>query len=289
MKLPVLTSFIFCSFFSFGQTLYNPQDLYDSSGGLFDKDSIRSIHLNFHNPNYHSYLVNSWYYSPDERISAILTLNGTTYDSVGVRYKGNGTFCLPNDGLVPKVPYNIDMNYFISGQKLLNYKKIKLANAWMDPTFVKQIVSSNIYRRYLPTGESNLTKLYVQSNYLGLYVNDESINKQFLKKHFDEKSGPLFKCDNIGRFCDTANTPSAMPPNLYYMGDDTTLYYNSYDMKSDHGWEELVNLIKLDDIEIKERYKWIKVIQSDVRNSKNTSQHDGNKLKKCLFFSAVSS
>ena len=35
-----------------------------------------------------------------------------------------------------------------------------------------------------------------------------------------------------------------MPPNLYYMGDDTTLYYNSYDMKSDHGWEALVNLIK---------------------------------------------
>jgi hypothetical protein len=139
---------------------------------------------------------------------------------------------------------------------------MKLANAWMDPTFVKQIVSSNIYRRYLPTGESNLVKLYVQNDYLGLYVNDESINKQFLKKHFDEKSGPLFKCDNIDRFCDTANAPincgengalpfptCVMPPNLYYMGDDTTLYYNSYDMKSDDGWEELVNLIKVIDLD----------------------------------------
>ena len=52
-------------------------------------------------------------------------------------------------------------------------------------------------------------------------------------------------CDNIDRFCDTANAPSAMPPNLHYMGDDTTLYYDSYDMKSDDGWEELVNLIKV--------------------------------------------
>ena len=33
--------------------------------------------------------------------------------------------------------------------------------------------------------------------------------------------------------------------NLFYMGDDTTLYYDSYDMKSDYGWEELVNLIKV--------------------------------------------
>ena len=235
--------------FSFGQILHNPQDLYDSQGGLFDEDSLRVINLEFYLPSYHSYLVNSWYYSPSERIPAILTLNGITYDSVGVRYKGNSTFCLPNDNSNNKVPYNIDMNYFIDGQQLLDYNKLKLANAWMDPTFVKQIISSNIYRKYLPTGESNLVKLYVQNNYLGLYVNDESINKQFLKKHFDEKSGPLFKCDNINRFCDTANAPSAMPPNLYYMGDDTTLYYDSYDMKSDQGWESLVNLIKVIDLD----------------------------------------
>ena len=240
---------IFTPLFSICQTLYNPQVLYDNAGGLFDEDSLRSIYLEFYNPNYHYYLVNSWFYNPDERIPAKLTLNGEVYDSVGVRYKGNSTFCLPNDNNSPKVPYNIDMNYFIGGQKLLGYKKMKLANVWMDATFVKQIVSSNIYRRYLPTGESNIVKLYAQGNYVGTYVNDESINKQFLEKHFDEKSGPLFKCDNIDRFCDTANAPTAMPPNLYYMGDDTTLYYNSYDMKSDHGWQELVHLIKTIDLD----------------------------------------
>ncbi len=239
-----LILFLFLPFYLLSQTLYNPQELYDNPGGLFDEDSLRTIDLQFSMLSYHSYLVNSWYYSPSERIPATLTLNGITYDSVGVRYKGNSTFCLPNDNFNPKVPYNIDMNYFVDDQQLLGYNKMKLANAWMDPTFVKQIVSSNIYRRYLPSGESNLVKLNVQGNYLGLYVNDESINKQFLKKHFDEKSGPLFKCDNIDRFCDTANAPSAMPPNLFYMGDDTTDYYNSYDMKSDYGWTELVNLIK---------------------------------------------
>ena len=236
--------FTLIPFFTLAQIIYNPQDLYDSPGGLFDEDSLRTIHLDFYNPNYHNYLVNSWFYSPSERIPAKLTLNGVEYDSVGVRYKGNSTFCLPNDVSNPKVPYNIDMNYFLEEQQLLEYNKMKLANAWMDPTFVKQIVGSNIYRRYLPTGESNLVRLYSQGNYVGLYVNDESINKQFLKKHFDEKSGPLFKCDNIDRFCDTANAPSAMPPNLYYAGLDTTIYYDSYDMKSDAGWTELVELIK---------------------------------------------
>ena len=221
---------VFCVFLPvlcLSQNIYNPQDLYDSPGGLFDEDSLRVINLEFYNPNYHSYLVDAWYYNPDTRIPAKLTLNGIVYDSVGVRYKGNSTFCLPNDNGNVKVPYNIDIDYFIEDQTLLGYKKLKLANAWMDPTFMKDIIASNIYRKYLPSGETNLVKLYVQGNYIGLYVNVESVNKQFLKKHYDEKKGPLFKCDNIDRFCDTANAPSAMPPNLYYMGDDTTLYYNS--------------------------------------------------------------
>ena len=235
--------------FSLGQTLYNPQELYDGPGGLFDEDSLRTIELEFYMQDYHSYLVNAWFYNPSERIPARLTLNGVLHDSVGVRYKGNSTFCLPNDVFSPKVPYNIDMNYFIGGQKLLKYKKVKLANAWMDATFLKQIVASNIYRRYLPTGESNLVKLNVQGNYVGLYVNDESINKQFLSKHFNEKSGALFKCDNIDRFCDTANAPTAMPPNLFYMGDDSTLYYNSYDIKSEYGWKEFINLMKTIDLD----------------------------------------
>ena len=236
--------FLLFPFICLSQTIYNPQDLYDSPGGLYDEDSLNEIHLDFYDLDYHTILVDSWFYDPSYRIPAKLTLNGIVYDSVGVRYKGNSTFCLPNDNGNRKVPYNIDINYFIEDQTLLGYNKLKLANAWMDPTFMKDIVASNIYRKYLPSGEANLIKLYTQGDYIGLYVNVESINKQFFKKHYDEKKGPLFKCDNIDRFCDTLNAPSAMPPNLYYMGDDTTLYYNSYDMKSDHGWEELVDLIK---------------------------------------------
>ena len=270
----VLLILLYLPIISFGQSLYNPQQLYDSPAGFFDEDSIRDIYLEFYDPNYHSYLVNAWYYNPDERIPATLTLNGIVYDSVGVRYKGNSTFCLPNDNSNHKVPYNIDFNYFIDSQKVLGYKKMKLANAWMDPTFVKDITASNIYRNYLPTGEANLVKLHVQGNYLGLYVNTESINKQFTKKHFDEKSGPLFKCDNIDRFCDTANAPASYPPSLIYLGNDSTLYYNSYDMKSDNGWEQLVNLIKVLDVDFQnidsvlnvDRTLWAFAVNSVISN-----------------------
>ena len=40
-----------------------------------------------------------------------------------------------------------------------------------------------------------------------------------------------------------------MPPNLFYMGDDSTLYYNSYDIKSEYGWKEFINLMKTIDLD----------------------------------------
>ena len=244
IQVKLLLAYFVTSFSISGQSLHDPQQNYEPTGGLFDEDSLRQFSLTFYRNDYHQYLKNSWYYAPSERIPAQLELNGVIYDSVGVRYKGNSTFCLPNDIGSRKVPYNIDMNHYIGGAKVLGAKKIKLANAWVDPTLMKQIIASNQYRKYLPTGESNLIKLYAQGNYVGLYVNDESINKQFLEKHFGEKDGPLFKCDNITRYCDTANAPSAMPPNLYYMGMNPSAYYDSYDMKSDEGWDELVELIR---------------------------------------------
>lgn len=234
------------SFNLHSQTLFNysPQGLYDGSGGMYEKDSLRTLYVNFHDPNYHSILQSSFFTNPSYRIPASITLGDITLDSVGVRYKGNSTFCMPNDNGVPKVPYNLDMNYWIAGQKLLGYKKLKLANAWMDATFQKEYIASKIYRKYLPSPEVNLMKLNVQGNYLGLYVNTESINKQFAKKHFDYDDGALFKCDASGMFCDTTGTPPGGYPGLTWNGSsDSTLYYSSYDIKSNHGWKEFIDMI----------------------------------------------
>ncbi len=222
------------------QTIYDPQLLYDVAGGFYDKDSLRNIHIQFENPDYHDLLVDAFFNDPSHRIPATVTLNGVAHDSVGVRYKGNSTFCLPNDAGSPKVPFNLDMNHWVSGQKLMGYKKIKLANGWLDPTMAKEFAAAQIYRRYLPCPEVNLAKLHVQGDYLGLYVNTESVNKQFLQKHFDEKNGVLFKCDGAAVFCGSS---TGGRPDLNWVGSDSTAYYNRYTIKSDHGWAALLDLI----------------------------------------------
>ena len=245
--IPQFKCFIFLLFASsiqFGISqvaLYNPQELYDTPGGFYDQGLIREMNIQFYDGDYHNILVNSFFNDPSYRLPAQVTVDGISYDSIGIRYKGNSTFCLPNDEGNPKVPINLDANYWVSGQKIADYKKVKLANAWMDPTFAKEISATNIYQKYMPSPEVNLLKVNVQGNYLGLYVNTESLGKQFMEKHFGEKDGVLFKCDPAQVFCGNGNSNGN--PDLKWLGQDSASYYASYDLKSDRGWEDLVELI----------------------------------------------
>ena len=254
---------------------YNPQLLYDGAGSLYDAELLREMHVTFEDGNYHETLVDAFFNNPSLRIPATVELDGVVLDSVGTRYKGNSTFCLPNDEGSVKVPYNLDFNYWISGQDLLGYNKVKLANAWLDPTYCKEYAASRIYRKYLPTPEINLIKLYTQGDYTGLYVNTESINRQFLNKHFDENDGVLFKCDGAGVFCDeNGDGTEGGIPNLRYLGPDTALYFDSYTIKSDNGWAELLNLIEtlqfnpdqLDEVLNIDRVLWAMAANTVVSN-----------------------
>ncbi len=256
-------------------TLFDPQTLYDEDGGLFDPTVVRELHVNFENDDYHNILTEGFFNTPSMRIPASVTFNGATLDSVGVRYKGNSTFCLPTQQNNVKVPYNLDMNYWISGQKLMDYNKVKLANAWLDPTYCKEYIASRIYRKYLPTPEINLIALNSQGNYTGLYVNTESINKQFLEKHFGEDEGVLFKCDGAGVFCDeNGNGTEGGTPSLAHLGSDSTSYYDSYTIKSEHGWEELMNLIStleftpnnIEDVINMDRVMWAMAVNTVTNN-----------------------
>ncbi len=241
----IILIFITSTGFGLGQTIntYNPQGFYEQPGGMFSVDSLRTIDINFYDPNYHDTLVSYWYTDTNLRIPAAVTFsNGLFYDSVGVRYKGNSTFAWPEQQGIVKLPLNLDFNYYQLGQEIMNLKKLKLANGMFDPTFAKEVTAYDIYRRYLPSPQANLMRVNVQGDYLGLYVNTESVDRTFLKKHFNENDGVLFKCDPIQQFGQPGPSGNS---NLDWLGSDTTLYYNHYTLKSDYGWGELVEFINI--------------------------------------------
>jgi thiol-disulfide isomerase/thioredoxin len=93
-----------------------------------------------------------------------------------------------------------------------------------------------------------------------------------VKKHFDEKNGVLFKCDPVQVFGQTTTTNGE--PNLNWLGNDSTLYYDSYILKSDKGWAELLQLIntlnnnttKIDSILNVDRVLWAFAVNSVIAN-----------------------
>ncbi len=254
----------------FGQIVFDPQQFYDAPDGLYEPDSLRSLYVDIYEPNYHIMLVDSFWTNADFRLPGDVVLGNDTLHDVGIKYKGNSTFCGPLSWGFPKFPLNLDINHFVGGQKLKGYKKVKLSNAWSDATYVREYVASEIYQKYVPTYEVNLMKVFLEGAYLGLYSNTESINKQFLEKHFGEKDGVLVKGDADLTAC----IQYTGTPDLVWHGPDSSDYYNHYEMKSDHGWAELQQLIEtlrfnpsgLDSILNIDRVLWNFALNSSLLN-----------------------
>jgi len=232
----------------------NAQDLYDIN-------TLREITIKFYDPDYHQTLIDWFNAGDDSRLAATLEMDGEVYDSVAVRYKGNISFLIPEWQNNPKFPLNIDMNEHIEDQDLLGYKKLKLGNLFTDPTSVREAVAYRIYRKYSVAPKSNLIKVNIgvvgeSATYYGVYSNTESINKGFLKDHYDWKKGALVKCDpnpeDDDIVCDNSGLGNGIGgeqvvafPDLVWYGPDSCQYYANYEMKTDFGWKELVDFIDI--------------------------------------------
>lgn len=214
---------------------------------LYDPAQLRTLRLDFYDGDYDATLDERWLEGDDRRLPARATLDGeVVIDSVAVRYKGNSTYSLAREEGSPKLPFNIDLNEYDRSADWDGITKLKLANAWLDPTFAREVLAYGIYDDFLPSPRAALIEVYVGEDYLGLYVNTESVGKAFLRRQYGDDEGAFFKCDPAQQY--GVETDSTGKSDLDYLGADTTLYYPHYELKSDDGWGELRDLIAvLDD------------------------------------------
>ena len=211
------------------------------SEDLFDLYDVHSLNIQFYNSDYDQILKSRWEVDDKTYELATIVFNGDTLDSVGVRYKGNSTFYFTSAFNSPKFPLNIDLNLVYNDQDILGYDKIKLSNSIFDPTFVKENLGYLTQSYYLPTPETGYMTVSINGTELGLYTSVESINKSFLIKHFGNNSGSFFKCEPQFHFGEVYNAE----PNLVWYGDDSLEYeyQMGYEIKSDKGWSDLLELI----------------------------------------------
>lgn len=199
-------------------------------------DYIPTIELTFQEDNWQYSL--HYYHSrnKDERQVVTATIDGTRFDSVAVKYKGQSSYSRK----YAKNPLNIDLN-FHKKQDYQGFKNLKLSNGNLDPSWLREILAYQIARKYMAAPQSNYVKLVVNGQFHGLYGNTEAVTGDFGKRYLKAKDDNVrFKGNApLGRF-------SGGPSSLEYLGDSPTLYHQYYELKSDdqQGWDELVKLIK---------------------------------------------
>ena len=205
-----------------------------SQSTFYNIDTVREIKFNFDQPNW-KYLLDSLYVLGDEqRIIGTVTIDGYQYDSVGIRYKGYSSVNITQT----KNPFNIKLDYVINDQEHQGFNKIKLSNVIHDPSFLREALSYQIARKYMPSSKANFANLYINDTLWGVYSNVEAVNKDFLSKHYQSRNNSFFKCNPSSLDLFGENSNLSLSP-----GNDSLDYEAFYSIKSDYGWGKLYKLI----------------------------------------------
>lgn len=135
-------------------------------------------------PEAERYLPGNFAYaSPDRK-------TGKALQKIGIRYKGNTSL----DKRLPKLPIKVRFNQYIKGQRFAGLKKLGFGTEYGDPTFVREALA---YRMARAAGtlapRTQYVRIFLNGQDRGLYLLTEEEDDVFLKAHFADGSGNLYK------------------------------------------------------------------------------------------------
>ncbi|MCB0522727.1 MAG: CotH kinase family protein [Lewinellaceae bacterium] len=212
-------------------------------------EHIPEIKIIFEQKNWNAQLDSLKSLGTKERIPATVIIDKQIFKDVGVRYKGNSSYNNPKSKGEQKLPFNLKLDFKNKDQMLTGgITTIKLSNVFQDASFLREVLSYEIARKYMPAPRCNFAKVFVNDAYIGLYNNTEDIDTEMLEEYFGTSKNTFFKCDpewedvkDLDNGC-----PEGDKSSLMYLGDDPKCYEGWYELESkkDGAWQELITLIK---------------------------------------------
>ena len=201
------------------------------SQALYDINTVQEIEINFPSASWDS-IMDVYKNTTEEYYMANwVKINGIQYDSAGVRFKGNSSYN-PNSA---KNPLHISLDEF-KNQDHQGFESIKLSNGYGDPSFIREVLGYGILKNYMHCPQANFAKVTINGAYYGVFTNDESIDKKFVAEHFYSNTNCFIKCSSD-------LSPSAASKNSFkYINADSASYSSTYDMKSNYGWLDFIDL-----------------------------------------------
>lgn len=206
---------------------------------FYNTERVQDVRLQFKQKNWQT-ILDSLKVNGEEMLLGTLTIGAKQYKNVGVRYSGSKSFTYGGK----RNSYQVKLNHIDKKQNHQGITKLKLSNALRDPSMVREVLGYEIARKYMRAPRANYTRVYVNGEYRGLYVNVEYVDGNFLTKQFGTSDGALVK----GVKPDDGLKPEEgclknISGTLMYE-EDASCYMNNYELKSENGWDDVIALSK---------------------------------------------
>lgn len=208
--------------------------------GFYDQSLVRRIDLTFASANFWTLLTNN--YASRTNLPATLLVDGNTYDSVGVRFRGQTSY---QTGASQKKSFKIELDAWKPTQDYDGYSTFKLNNAAQDPSMMREVFYTSIIKRHIPTAKSNFVKLYLNGGNWGLYSNVQQMNKDFLEEWYLSNDGIWWRADKPPGSPGMGGGWGDGTAALNYLSNDTADYKPNYTLKEStllNPWDYLVRL-----------------------------------------------
>lgn len=201
---------------------------------FYDRTSVQKIELFFGFTNWDSQL-DAATLTDTYIIADSVRINGVVFDSVGVKYKGYSSYNANSN----KNPMHLSLDYVKGSQDYQGYTEVKLQNGYQDPSMIREVLSYAILEQYMDCPKANFANVYINGTLRGVYSNTESVNSKFNGEHYYASHDTYFKCNPISGVAPN----ETINPDLRFINMDSSSYFNGYELKSDYGWNRLLDLI----------------------------------------------
>ena len=168
----------------------------NSQAKAFNPTLVNSLSITITDENWNDILDNPL---DEEYHEASITFNGVTLDSIAIRTKGNSSLTSVANSSSDRYSFKVDVNEYVSGQKLFGLKKFTLHNSYNDPSYMRETIAYDLLTEMgVATPQHAYVNFYVNGELFGFYLMVEAIDGTFLENNFENANGDLYKPDGTG-------------------------------------------------------------------------------------------
>jgi spore coat protein H len=142
-------------------------------------------------------------------VTATIEFEGTTWEHVGIRFKGNSSLRSAWSSGNLKIPFKLDFDQFeddypeIDDQRFYGFKQLSLSSNFSDDSYLREKVTADIFRDFgVPSAHTAFYEVYVDYSdgpvYFGLYTMVEMVEDTVIKEQFVSDEGNIYKPEGTG-------------------------------------------------------------------------------------------